>query len=34
MPKTGATEITTGVIGLGGVVTTAGYLIASRKQNR
>ena len=34
MPKTGATEITTGVIGLGGVVTAAGYILASRKQNR
>ncbi len=34
LPKTGATEITTGVIGLGGVVTAAGYLIASRKQLR
>ena len=34
LPKTGATEITTGVLGLGGVVTAAGYLLASRKQNR
>ncbi len=34
LPTTGATEIVTGALGLGGVVTTAGYLIASRKQLR
>ena len=34
LPETGATEITTGVIGLGGVITAAGYLLASRKENR
>ncbi len=34
IPDAGATEITAGVIGLGGVVTTAGYFIASRKQLR
>lgn len=32
IPTAGATEITTGVIGLGGVITSAGYLIASRKK--
>ena len=34
LPKTGATDIMAGAIGLGGVVTAAGYYIASRKQNR
>jgi uncharacterized repeat protein (TIGR01451 family)/LPXTG-motif cell wall-anchored protein len=34
MPKTGATELTSAALGLGGVVTAAGYLLASRKQNR
>src|SRR5574344_73469 len=34
LPKTGAAGIATGVIGLGAVVTTAGYYIASRKQLR
>ena len=34
LPKTGAADIVTGAIGLGGVITTAGYYIASRKQNR
>ena len=34
MPVTGATEIMTGALGLGGVVTAAGYLLASRKENR
>ena len=34
LPTTGATEIATGALGLGGVVTAAGYLIASRKQLR
>ena len=33
-PVTGATEIATGALGLGGVVTAAGYYIASRKQLR
>ena len=34
LPKTGPETIATGVIGLGSVVTTAGYYIASRKQLR
>lgn len=34
LPTTGATEIATGALGLGGVITTAGYFIASRKQLR
>ncbi|MBF1038226.1 MAG: LPXTG cell wall anchor domain-containing protein, partial [Candidatus Nanosynbacter sp.] len=34
LPKTGPETIVTGVIGLGSVVTTAGYYIASRKQLR
>ena len=34
LPETGATEIMTGALGLGGVVTAGGYLIASRKQLR
>ncbi len=34
LPTTGATEIATGALGLGGVITAAGYFIASRKQLR
>jgi uncharacterized repeat protein (TIGR01451 family) len=34
LPDTGATEIAAGALGLGGVVTAAGYFIASRKQLR
>lgn len=34
LPTTGATEIATGAMGLGAVVTAAGYLLASRKENR
>ena len=34
LPTTGATDIVAGTLGLGGVVTTAGYFIASRKQLR
>lgn len=34
IPQTGATDIMIGALGLGGVITTAGYYIASRKQLR
>ena len=34
LPKTGPETVATGIIGLGSVVTTAGYYIASRKQLR
>ena len=34
LPKTGPETIATGIIGLGSIVTTAGYYIASRKQLR
>ena len=34
LPKTGPETVATGIIGLGSVVTTAGYYVASRKQLR
>lgn len=34
LPKTGASNIAAGAVGMGSVVTAAGYLIASRKQRR
>ena len=32
LPKTGAADVLTGVIGIASVATAAGYYIASRKQ--